>query len=488
MVSYIKKFFLQNISEKQTIAKNTFWLVFGTVFSRVIKMVIVIYAARVMGTSEYGVFSYALSIAALLTVFIDFGINAIITRESARDLSVQKKYFSTALIIKLVLFILLFVLIVLIAPYAIRQHEVVVLLPLVALMMGFDGLRDFGTSLARAWERMEIESVVQISTNLMIVIAGFVALWISRSAGSLIGGYVIGTFLGMIVSFYPFREYLKKPLSSFDKTLIKKILVSSWPFGMLGVMGAIMLNTDTIMIGWFRDISDVGVYGAAQRVVQITYLLPGFLTIASFPLMARLVHNLERMKRVLEGGLSLLVMIAVPLTVGGVLLAQEILSVLYGYQYLSGTGAFRLMCITILPVFLSAMFGNVLFALNKEKKLIWYVLLGIFGNFLFNLLFIPIWGIDGAALSTVCNQIILTLYLIYFLRKELHFRVLHQVEKLVGATIIMGLALLGFRALGVSLYINVFVGLGVYTASLLLFKEQSALMILNKLRGLKQSQ
>lgn len=473
MVQALRSFFLENKTEKQTIAKNTFWLVFGTLLSRIIRLAIVVYAARVLGTSEYGTFSYALSIAALLTVFLDFGVNAIITRESARDLSVQKTYFSTALIIKLVMFAVVFALILVAAPAIIRQHEVVVLFPLVVLMMGFDSLRDFGMSLARAQERMELESTVQIITNVMIVVAGFIALWISRSAQSLVWGYVMGTGLGMIIAFYPFWEYIKKPFAAFDKTLVKKILIASWPFGMLGIMSGVMLNTDTIMLGWFRDLSDVGVYGAVQRVVQVIYFLPGFLAIASFPLMARLITNVEKMKRVLERGLSLLSMVAVPITVGGALVAYEILFVLYGTQYMAGVMAFRLMCLTILPAFLSSMFGNALFALNKERKLIWYVLLGIFGNFFFNLLLIPVWGIEGAALSTVLNQSIITMYLVWLLRKEFHFRVFHQIGKIVVATAVMAVGIVGLKAADFPVYVLIIVGVILYFGVLFALKEES---------------
>jgi O-antigen/teichoic acid export membrane protein len=483
MIQRIKQFLLHNTTEKQTIAKNTFWLFFGTSLSRVIKMAIVIYAARVLGTDEYGVFSYALSLAALLTIFLDFGINAILTRESARDTSVQKTYFSTALVIKLVMFVVVFALILIFAPFVIRQGEVIVLLPLVALMMGFDGLRDFGMSLARAWEKMEIESGVQIITNVLIVIAGFVALWISSTAVSLVWGYTAGIILGTVVAFYPFREYLKKPFASFDKTLVKKILVASWPFGMLGVMGAIMLNTDTIMVGWFWDIGDVGVYGATQRVIQVLYILPGFLAVASFPTMARFVTDIERMKRVLERGLSILTMVAVPLTVGGALLAYEIMFVLYGHQYIEGVSAFRWMCLTILPAFLSAMFGNALFALNKEKKLIRYVLLGVFGNFFFNLLLIPLWGIEGAAISTALNQTIITAYLVWLLKKEFHFRVFHQVGKIILATIAMGAGVVALRFFGMPVYVLVIAGMLLYFGMLAILKEESLREVWGKVNG-----
>ncbi|MCL5012011.1 MAG: flippase [Patescibacteria group bacterium] len=488
MIQRIKSFLFENITTNQTIAKNTFWMVIGQILSKLIKAILLVYAARVMGTTEWGTFSYVLSLAGLFTIFMDFGVNAIVTRESTRDLEQQKVYFSTAFIVKLVAFVVIAAAVFVLGPYFINQSQVLVLVPLAVIMLGLDGLRDFGASLSRAWERMEIESFIQVFTNAMVVIAGMAALYIARTAQSLTWGYIIGVGLGTIAAFYPFRSYFKNLWRSFDKKIIKKILASSWPFGMLGVMGAIMLNTDTIMVGWYRSIDDVGFYGAAQRVIQLIYLIPGLLAIAFFPAMSRAIKDLEIMKKLIEGGTSLLSLFAIPLTVGGVLLANDVTLLVYGSSYMPAAGPFRLLCLTFLPAFLAAMFGNAIFALNKEKKLFVYVVIGILGNFIFNLLFIPIWGISGAALSTVCNQIILTLYLIYFLRKELHFRVLHQVEKLVGATIIMGLALLGLRALGVSLYINVFVGLGVYTASLLLFKEQSALMILNKLRGLKQSQ
>lgn len=486
MVSRVKSFLFENKTTGQTIAKNTFWLVFGQIFSKLIKAILLVYAARVMGTTEWGTFSYVLSLAGLFTVFMDFGVNAIVTRESARDISIQKTYFSTALIIKVVLFLIVAFLVFVVSPYFIKESAVLALIPLAVIMLGLDGLRDFGASLSRAWERMEIESFIQVFTNAMIVFAGLVALYIARTAESLTWGYVIGVGLGTIAAFYPFREYFKNLWKNFDTALIKKILISSWPFGMLGVMGAIMLNTDTIMVGWYRSIDDVGFYGAAQRVIQLVYLIPSLLSIAFFPAMSRAVKDSGMMKKLLEKSISIMTLFAIPLTAGGVLLAGDIMLLLYGPLYTTASGAFRILCLTFLPAFLIGMFGNAIFALNKEKKLIFYVLLGIFGNFLFNLLFIPLWGIEGASFSTVVNLIILTLYLIYFLRKELHFRILHQIEKLAGATMCMAIVLLVLRAVGVHLYINVCVSIVVYVGALLLLREESITFVWNRIKVLRK--
>jgi len=477
MIHRIRSFLFENKTTSQTIAKNTFWLFFGTFGAKIIKAGLIIYAARVLGAHGWGVFAYVLSLAGLFTIFIDFGINALITRESTRDLSLQQKYFSTAFFIKLISLAIITVAIIFIAPFFIKQHEIVALLPLVVFMVGLDGFRDFGAALARAWEKMEIEAWVQIFTNLMVVVAGFIALYYVKTPTALAWGYTIGIGLGALMAFYPFGHYFKSLFSSFSPKLIGKVLSSSWPFGMLGVMGAIMLNTDTIMIGWFRTIADVGYYGAAQRIPQLLYLVPGLLATAFFPSMARLVTDKEKLKKVLEQGLSLMSLVAVPLTVASVLLSRDIIVLLYGMEYSPAIQMFRIMNLTYLPVFLSAMFGNAVFSLNKERSLIPYVVIGIAGNFLFNLLLIPLYGAQGAAVSTVINQTIITLYLAWILKKELKFRVLHQIEKITLATIIMAIVVLGCRVLHTHLYGIVGLGLCAYFLILYFLKEDSLVRI-----------
>ncbi|MEK7590294.1 MAG: oligosaccharide flippase family protein, partial [Patescibacteria group bacterium] len=76
----IKNWLFSNQTISQTIAKNTFWLFSGQMIGRLLRAAIVIYAARVLGAASWGAFSYALGIAAFLTIFSDIGINALITK------------------------------------------------------------------------------------------------------------------------------------------------------------------------------------------------------------------------------------------------------------------------------------------------------------------------------------------------------------------------------------------------------------------------
>src|SRR3989344_5132264 len=176
MISRLKELLFQNRSTKQTVAKNVFWLSFSEVATRFIRGVIVIYAARILGAAEFGVFSYALGLAGLFTIFSDIGIIQILTRELAQKPEERDKYFATAFAIKFVLLIGTALAIALFAPL-ISIATAIKLIPLMALLVFFDGLRDFSLAFFRALEKMEVQAFVTLLTNIVVVGAAIMALW-----------------------------------------------------------------------------------------------------------------------------------------------------------------------------------------------------------------------------------------------------------------------------------------------------------------------
>lgn len=471
MLKRAKSLLLENRTTRQTIAKNTFWLFFGNISSRLIKAGIIIYAARILGAEDWGVFSYALSLAAFFTVFTDFGISTVITRESAKDLSVQEKYFTTSLIIKIVMTVVSIAAFLALAPLIVKQKAVMALLPIIILLVSLDGMRDFAASLSRAWEKMEIEAAIQIATNIAIVIGGFIALYYYRTSYSLSVGYTIGVGIGMLAAFYPFHRYFKNIRQTFDPKLIKSILYASWPIGMLSLMTATMLNTDTIMIGWFRDISEVGYYSAGQRIAQIVFMVPALLTTALFPSFAKFASDKERFANALEKSILILLMAGIPMAIGGALLAKDIMYIVYGDQYLAGSLAFAIMSLTFISGFIAPVLGNAIFALNKEKQLFTYIALGIFGNFLFNLLLIPRFGIAGAALSTLLNQTIITIYLSHKLKKEVTISIRTKLANILTASFILFITVFGLSLLELNAIIIIIAAAAAYGYVLHLLQE-----------------
>jgi len=125
----------------------------GQIGSRLFRAAIVIYAARVLGAAGYGVFSYVVGLAGFFTVLADMGIKSALTREISQKPNRAPYYFATAFWIKAVLLVLTALVIIFIAPYISKIDAIRALIPFVAFLTIFDGLREFSAAYFRGKEK-----------------------------------------------------------------------------------------------------------------------------------------------------------------------------------------------------------------------------------------------------------------------------------------------------------------------------------------------
>src|SRR3989344_2067682 len=408
IVTKIQSWLFNNQTTGQTIAKNAFWLFFGQIMGRLLRASIVIYAARVLGAAEWGAFSYALGVAAFLTIFSDIGINALVTKEASRKPELKDQYLSTAFFTKLALVSILIIVALIVFPYLTNIEAAMGLMPILIFVFAFDTLRDLGSALSRALEKMEIEALVHIFTNLAIVIIGFLLLGRFGTSLSLATAYAIGSGLGLLAIIAVLWRHFKNIFSNFNKALVKEILATAWPFGLLGLMGVINLNTDIVMLGWIRTAEEVGYYSAAQKIIQLLYILPAVFASGVFPALSRIVQN-DRLsaKKLLRKTVMISMSAAVIFSAIGIFGADLGVETLFGKEYLPAVSALQILMATLLVVYPSTLLGNAIFAYDHQKSFVWLVLAAIFGNIFFNILLIPNWGIEGAAVSTLITQLII---------------------------------------------------------------------------------
>jgi O-antigen/teichoic acid export membrane protein len=182
MFQKIKDFLFKNTTAKQTVAKNTVWLSISNSARRIIKAVIVIYAARMLGAAGYGVFSYAITLAGFFGIFVDPGINSVLIRDGAKATPEERQsLFSTTLIMKAIILAASVLVVIFIAPLLLDAPGAKILLPLVALIIVFDSTREFLASLFRAEEKMQWDAASFLLENLAITVLGFIFLWISAT-------------------------------------------------------------------------------------------------------------------------------------------------------------------------------------------------------------------------------------------------------------------------------------------------------------------
>lgn len=426
----LRLFLLENTSLNQTIAKNAIWLFAGQFVSRLSRAVIVIYAARALGVASWGAFAYALGVITFLTVFSDIGINGLITRESAQRPELKHQYLSTAFFIKLGLLILTLIAITIALPYLSKIEEARALIPILFLVFAFDAIRDLGAAICRALEKMQIEAGLQILTNVAIAAFGVLFLTLFGTSRALAYGYVIGSGIGFLAALYVLRNYFSNLTGNFRKNLVGRIIKTAWPFGLLGIMGIMMLNTDIIMLGLLRTPEEVGYYAAAQKLIQLLYVVPALVGFSLFPALSKLLEsNRERAREILGKVLALVILISIPIAILGISLAPLIIKLVFGGEYLASIAAFRILMFSVLIVYPSSILGQSIFAYNQQAQFIGLVTLTIVGNVIFNFLLIPKFGILGAAAATLIVQLITNILLWIKIKRISQLRIWPQVKK-----------------------------------------------------------
>lgn len=474
MYKKIKEFFFQNRSLKQTLLKNTFWLGFGQITGRLIRVVIIIYAARILGAASYGAFSYAVSLAAIFTIFADFGINLIITREAAKDMGLKSQYISTAFTIKIALIIFAALLMIFVAPLFTKVEGAVILLPIMAALLVFDAFRDFSYAVVRAAEKMEIEAGIVIFNNVALVILGFMALIISPTPIALALAYTSASGLGMIAAIWFTKKELLEFRHNFQPKLIKPIFANALPLALLGLLGGFIINTDVVMLGWFRTAAEVGFYSAAQKPIQFLYALPNLLAIVILPVFARLTANKEESKSrfILEKTLTAVLIIAIPLTIGGIILGADLIKTIYGNDYLPATSAFKIILLTLPLVSAGYIIGSTIFSYNRQNLFFISFSTAALGNIVLNFILIPPYGTGGAAVASFIAQILNNGLLWRMMKKINDFKILPRLKKTAAAAVLMTILTLTMKLTDVNFFINVFLSGLFYFGTLHYFKEE----------------
>ncbi len=464
-----------NRHAKQTVAKNTFWLLSGEIVSRVFRAAIIIYAARALGKEGLGVFSYVITLASFFTIFSDIGLSAILTRETAKDPDSRHKYLSTAFFIKIFLAGLLAAVSIFAAPHLAKDTATATLIPLVSLILIFDGLREFGFSVNRAMEKMELEAVAKIIANFAIIVFSFGFLAVQQSPAALVWGYVAGSGVGFLYSVWTLRHEIKNIFCNFTRSLVWPIFSSAWPFALSGFLGGIMINTDTIMLGWLRSIGEVGIYSAAQKPAQLFYVIPAIFSAAIFPMMAKMAKkDNEGFRRAMEKAIRLMAFLAFPIAAIGTVFSREAMVFLFGSEYLPGVSSLQILLCTLPIVFTGLVVSNALFAYDEQKKFIGYLVLGALSNVVLDYFLIKRMGIPGCAIATLLAQIISNAFLWLAMKRVNDFSVIKKLKTIFLAT---GTAL-GFSLIFKMIGFNFLVGASLAAVAylfVLFFKKEPVL-------------
>jgi len=471
----VKSLLFENKTIKQTIFKNTFWLGLAEGVTKILNLILFIYAARILGATEYGKLTFAFAFVGLFTVLTEFGVPNIMVREFAKEKRREQDFpaiISLALLLNIGTLLLIMLGSYFVTPDSIVRKVIWIL----ALYTSLNVLTHFFCSFFRARQQMQYESITKIFRVLILVILGFYILLNFPSVENLSCGYLFASFaaLGLIILIF-YHEV--GPLQIvWSKTIWKKFLSMSWPLALAGIFGTIYTQIDSVMMGHFGQITQTGWYNAAYRIIGTTLIPLSLISTSFYPVLSKYFKESRRdFQKVWNYQVEILIFLSIPIIIGGFVLSSKIIYSVYGLDFFPSILAFQILIWMVGVYYLSSPFQSVLVISNEQKKIFWIVFSGAIANIILNLILIPKFSLYGAAVATVATYFLIFLLSVYFASKLtavqfLNFNLFFSFVNAIFSSIVMYLVISQPLIYNLNIFLSVLVGAMVYILSFFVFR------------------
>ena len=445
------------------------------------------YIARVLLGEGSGKVAFATSVVTYFTMFASLGIPTYgvracaIVRDNKEKLSktVQELLIisgGTTLLTYIVFGISLFVI-----PEFAQERT---LLLIVGLGIGLN-------TIGVQWLYNALEQYSYITTcSILFKVIGMILMFLLVKESSdyqIYGGvYVIASFGSYVLNFICLRKFV-----TFQKTgtyQFKQHLKHIMVFFAMSAGASIYLNLDVVMLRFLQSNEAVGYYNAGIKVKTVLVTCVTSLGTVLLPRLSYYIETADKKAfQLMVGKAFRFVFVAASaVTVYFSIFARESILLLSGEAFLPAVGPMMILMPTVLLIGLSNVTGiQILTPNGREREVMYSIWGGAILDFVLNLIVIPKFSANGAALSTLLAEGMVLLLQCWFLRDVL-WSYIRQVQcwKIVIALAVASVMTIPVKiwidsGVFVTLLVSAIVFFGGYAVVLLLLKEPFVSEILN---------
>jgi O-antigen/teichoic acid export membrane protein len=407
------------------VAKNSLLPMGLQLLNKVIDFAFAMLMLRILAPEMAGRYYFAVAFIGYFDILVRFGLGTLLTREVAKDRSQANSYLSMATILRGLLWIvslpLMAVVISLYLWIGGMTPDIVAAIAFFALSLVFGSLADGFRSVFNAYEKMEYPAAIATVTALTRVSLGVLVLLAGWGYVGLAGVSVAANVVSAATLGWLMVRHCLRPQFEWNRGLGRWMMVTSVPLMINSLLSTVFFRIDMLLLKPLKGDKVVGYYGAAYAYLNALNIIPAYFTQAIFPLMSRYAAaGRDSLMRAYILSLRLLIMVALPITFGVPFIAQGLMLVLGGADYLPDSAIALQILIWFLPFsFINSVTQYVLIAIDQQRFLTKAFLIGAAFNIAANLLAIPLFSYKGAAVVTILSELVLLAPFYWAVRKYL---------------------------------------------------------------------
>ena len=385
--------------------KNTSWVFLEKVLRIFVGIFVSVWIARYLGPEQFGILNYAIAIVGIFTAFAALGLDSIVVRELVKDETNKYEIIGTSFFLKIIgaLLTLFFIYIFTsILPNDSLTNSILFIIASSTIFHSFNVIDFYFQSkvLSRYVVYANVVSLFLSSIVKIVLILNNSPL-IAFALAILFDSFILG--IGLIYYYFSLNQIRNIYYYKFSIETAKSLLNDSWPLILSGVFISIYMKIDQVMINAFLGSEAVGIYSAAARLSEAIYFIPVVVSASLFPAIVNAKNNnnkliyYSRLQKLYDFMVWTAILIALPI----MLFSTNIVNVLYGQEYAQSSTILIIHIWTSVFVFLGVASGKWFVSENFMKLYLLRSFYGVLCNVVLNLIMIPIYGIEGAAVATL---------------------------------------------------------------------------------------
>jgi PST family polysaccharide transporter len=416
---------------------NFLWLSAERVLDMFVAVAVTVLMARYLGPAQYGELAFLVGLAAIFGAIARAGIDQVVVRDLVRSAERKDELLGTAGVIKFaagaIAAGLMLAVVCLTARAEPDRIPFATILAVTLLIQALDVPEMLFSSRTQSRYPVMARSLARI----IMALARTGLIYLAAPLLAFVGAAAFEPLLivAMILIVYRRQGNSLRALG-FDPTLAASLLRRGFPLMISGIAVLVMMRIDLVMLEQFRGSAAVGIFAGATRIADMCcFLATGVMTSVTPTLIAIGTESRASydafLARLYQGLALVMVLVCLFFTI----FAGSFFDLLLGPSYAGAADVLRIYIWSSVFISLGVVQGQWLVNEGYNLFMFYRAVSGAVINILANLLLIPAYGAEGAAISTCIAQFASSILSNLFYDAATRRMFVLQAKALVGANL-----------------------------------------------------
>ncbi len=397
--------------------KNTGWLMLARVGSLLIKVLAGISVSNYLLAERNGMLSYPMVIVTFFLAASALGLDGFVTREIIRHPENKDTLLGTAFRMRLLAALALLPVLYLVwnmmaqvGDPGEKPFRHVFIVGLSTLLQSVNIIDGYFQSKVQG----KVIMCVQVSANVLSACFKLSLIVLGCSLEWFVWALLLDAFLlsaGYVVAYQWSGERFGR--WKYDGAVASFLLKHSWPLIFSAILITVYMKIDQLMIEHYLGVEALGVYTQVVSLSESWYFIPIAIASSVFPVLVSARNSdPDRYWKRLQNLYDLMVVLSVGLALVTTFCSTFIFHVLFAPSFWGGAPVLSVHIWAGVFVFLGTASGQYLVAEGYTGLSMLRTAVGAIVNIVLNVIWIPKWGIMGAAYATLIAYAVSTLFIV----------------------------------------------------------------------------